>query len=224
MGDLLLTHHDLVDQPKEARFCTTSSGRKPVKHLLCNRCCHLQNQQSPLIYAEASFYEYQYWMGFKGCWTYDVPTEWRQQYLKGTGKGKTNADLASNAPPAPPGPPLAHRTPVPPPPHTCAAIAAPAWPDWHDEQLRLAKEYFAFQRQEAGSSQLPASLGPPSSHQLDANPSFMELFGRQTDRIQAMEEKMLAVMQRQDILLKALERVEARLAAVGPPDVAVGVE
>ena len=43
----------------------------------------------------------------------------------------------------------------------------------------------------------------------------MELFGRQTDRIEAMDEKMLAVMQGQDILLKTLLRVEARLAAVG---------
>jgi len=144
--------------------------------------------------------------------TYDVPTEWRQQYLKGKGKGKTNADLASNAPPAPPGLPPAHRAPVPPPPHMFAATAAPAWPDWPDEERRIAREYLASQQHEADSSQFASSA---SSHQPDANPSFMELFGRQTDRIVAMDEKMLAVMQNQDILLKTLLRVEARLAAVG---------
>jgi hypothetical protein len=39
-----------------------------------------------------------------------------------------------------------------------------------------------------------------------------------------MEEKMLAIMKGQDILFKTLERVEARIAAVGPPDAAVGLK
>ena len=47
---------------------------------------------------------------------------------------------------------------------------------------------------------------------------------RRTNRIQAMAEKMLAMMQGQDILLKFLERVEANFAAVGPPDAAVGLK
>jgi hypothetical protein len=106
----------------------------------------------------------------------------------------------------------------------CAATAAPAWPDGRDEELRIAIEHLEARRQEAYSSQVPASLGSPSAHNPDANQSFMEMFGRQTNRIQAMEQKMLAIMRGQDNLFKTLERVEARIAAVGPPNAAVGLK
>ena len=52
----------------------------------------------------------------------------------------------------------------------------------------------------------------------------MELLGRQTDSIRAMEKNMLVIMQGQNMLAKALERMEARLAAVGPPDAADDVK
>ena len=259
MGDFIEIH-DVVGQPGEAMFCTTSSGRAKVRHLLCNRCCLFQEQQSLLIYAEVSLYDYTWWMGFKECWSYDVSHELHQQFLKGKGKGRSKAVPASNAPPAPPpGRPDADRTPVPAPPPLPAPgqpgpaetaplrimdappsslASPPAWPAWSEEELRLATLHLESLREEANRGRLPAqpplpepappgppgpqpTRPPPIPHQPDANPSLMELFNRQCDRITAMEDKLQAVMQMQDMLMRTLERVESRVGAVGPLDAAL---
>jgi hypothetical protein len=69
-----------------------------------------------------------------------------------------------------------------------ATTAKPAWPDVRDEALRIAEEHLEVLRQEANSSQVPASRGSPSAHKPKADPSWMELLGRQPNQMQAIEQ------------------------------------